>query len=177
MEEIWKDIKGYEGCYQISNLGRVKSLARVQHKWNKDFISKERMLRGNINTNGYPYVVLRKNGEYGVFRIHRLVAEAFIPNPNNFPQVNHKDEDKTNNRVDNLEWCDGKYNCCYGTRGDRIRKKLEKPVAQYSKSGILLQVYQSQRQAARAIGVPPNGISLCVCGKIQAYKGFIWKNK
>ena len=104
MGEIWKDIEGYEGLYQVSNLGRVKSL-----KYNK-----ERILKIANGTDGYKIVGLTYNSKRKTFKVHRLVAQAFIPNPNEYPQVNHKDEDKGNNKVDNLEWCDNKYNCNYG---------------------------------------------------------------
>ena len=110
-KEIWKEIKGYEGRYQISSLGRVKSL-----NYNKT--GKEDILSpGNIR--GYLHVRLSKEGKSKPFQVHRLVALHFIPNPNNYPEVNHKDENKQNNTVDNLEWCDRKYNCNYGTRTQR----------------------------------------------------------
>ena len=105
--ENWKDIEGYEGLYQVSNLGRVKSL-NYHRSW------KEQCLKpGKVC--GYLYVILSKDGEvYGKY-VHILVAEAFIPNPFNLPYVNHKDEVKTNNCVSNLEWCTAKYNTNYGT--------------------------------------------------------------
>ena len=121
-QEIWKPIKGYEGLYEVSNLGRVRSLTRV-------FVSK----RGWINTwrgrtliplmkKGYCHIGLSKSNKVRHYRINRLVAEAFIPNPDNLPQVNHKDENPQNNRVDNLEWCSAKYNTNYGTA--LIRKAI-----------------------------------------------------
>ena len=110
MEEIWADIEGYEGLYQISNLGRVWS------------IRKEIYMKGGLVSDYYG-VSLTKDGHYDTFSIHRLVAKAFIPNPLNLPQVNHKDEDKFNNRVDNLEWCDAKYNSNYGLRNSKIGDK------------------------------------------------------
>ena len=107
--EIWKDCKGYEGKYQVSNFGRV---------WNAN---NQRYLKPWISKGGYYLVnLISKNGKIKHESIHRLVAIAFIDNPCNYPQVNHKDEDKTNNRVDNLEWCDSKYNNNYGTRNERI---------------------------------------------------------
>lgn len=106
MEEIWKDIKDYEGLYQVSNLGRVKSLSNIKSK-------REKLLKLTLRTNGYYMVILYKNTKRAAKNVHRLVAETFIPNPDNLPQVNHKDEDKTNNCVGNLEWCDSKYNINY----------------------------------------------------------------
>ena len=112
MKEEWKDIKGYEGKYQVSNLGRVYS-----------FYKKDCLKPGN--SNGYFYIDLCKNGVSKSFRLHRLVALHFIPNPNNYKEVNHKDEDKTNNKVENLEWCTREYNLNYGTRNKRQSEKLK----------------------------------------------------
>ena len=111
MEE-WKDIKGYEGIYQISNKGRVKSL-----KFNK-----ENILIPVKQNRGYLFVNLCKNGKVKKYLIHRLVAEAFLPNPDNSPQVNHKDENKLNNNVENLEWCSNEYNINYGSRNEKASK-------------------------------------------------------
>lgn len=112
MKEIWKDIKGYEGLYKVSNLGKVYSIAY------KKCLSPR-------SDRGYLCILLHKSGNKKYFLIHRLVAEAFIPNPNNYPQVNHKDEDKQNNHVSNLEWCTRKYNMNYGTRNKRARNSLK----------------------------------------------------
>ena len=117
MEEIWKPIKNYENEYQVSNLGRIKSLERYD-KFNRHII--EKILIPRIHTGGYLRVGLNKKDFY----IHRLVAEAFIPNPNDYPQVNHKDENSTNNNVSNLEWCTQKYNVNYGTLKERQRKRM-----------------------------------------------------
>lgn len=134
-QETWKDIENYEGLYQVSNLGRVKSLKRYINcdakitsghganrtgYWRQDTILKE------VNRSGYKYVMLCRDKHHKSYAIHRLVAQAFIPNPNNLPQVNHKDEDKSNNVVDNLEWCTDLYNKQYGTRIDRQRQSLIK---------------------------------------------------
>lgn len=120
MQEVWKDIIGYEGLYQISNLGRVKSLERVTISKNgKRYTCQELCLRfGNIK--GYKFVVLRKGCKSYQVLVHRLVAQAFIPNPDSLPEVNHKDENKSNNHVDNLEWCTHKYNSNYGTAKMRM---------------------------------------------------------
>ena len=120
MQELWKDIIGYEGLYQVSNLGRVKSLERVTISKNgKRYTCQELCLRfGNIK--GYKFVVLRKNCKSRQVLVHRLVAQAFIPNLDNLPEVNHKDENPANNCVDNLEWCTHKYNSNYGTAKIRM---------------------------------------------------------
>ena len=104
MMEEWRAVPGYEGLYEVSNTGNIKSLI------------KNKIIKYFINKKGYRLVSLSKNGIIKKFSVHRLVAQAFIPNPDNLPQVNHKDEDKTNNNVDNLEWCDAKYNTNYGHR-------------------------------------------------------------
>ena len=114
MKEIFKDIEEYEGLYQISNLGRVKSLK----------YGKERILKPAKDKKGYLYVCLYKQGKMKIYRVHRLVAQAFIPNPNNLPQVNHKDEDKTNNASSNLEFCDAKYNNNYGNHNKKMGEKI-----------------------------------------------------
>ena len=118
IEEIWKPIEGYEGLYEVSNTGRVRSLDKYD--------SMNRFLRGRIlrlftDGLGYLRAQLYSNSKRKSFLVHRLVAQAFIPNPDNLPQVNHRDENPSNDNVDNLEWCDGKYNVNYGTRIDRIR--------------------------------------------------------
>ncbi len=128
MNEIWKDIQGYEGIYQISNLGRVKSLPRVieydKPNWSKIQHMKisipEKILKTKKRKDGYLEICLTCFGKQKYFCIHRLVAQAFLSNPDNLPQVNHKDENKINNQVDNLEWCSANYNCNYGNRNKRI---------------------------------------------------------
>lgn len=125
MEEIWKDICEYKGIYQVSNCGRVKRLAyeikNPAPRANGSVLKfKEHLLTPRKITHGYLSIMLYKKGKPKNYKIHRLVAQAFIPNPDNLPEVNHKDEDKTNNCVDNLEWCTHKYNSNYGTRPKRI---------------------------------------------------------
>ena len=120
IEEIWRPVVGYEGLYEVSSYGRVKSLEKSYIRKNGVINHKsERILIPGKDKGGYLQVSLYCNGERHMKKIHRLVAQAFIPNQDNLPQVNHKDEDKTNNRVDNLEWCDGKYNINYGSCIDR----------------------------------------------------------
>ena len=119
-QEIWKPIiiekngilYDYTGLYEVSNMGRVRSL-------NYRRTGKEKIIKTGRNTSGYLYVGLSYDGKREIFTIHRLVANAFVPNPNNFTEVNHRDECKNNNYVDNLEWCDRKYNMNYGTRNER----------------------------------------------------------
>lgn len=173
MEEIWKDIEGFDNLYQVSNFGNVRSL---RHK--KLFIMKPQQDRY-----GYLDVGLRICNKQKWFTIHRLVAEAFIENPNNLPQVNHKDEDKTNNLVTNLEWCDAKYNNNYGTVIDRISKALtnrkdqSKPVLQYDKNGNFIKEYPSIMDAERKTGIRHNIICRVCKGKQRTSGGYIWKYK
>ena len=109
MMEEWRAVPGYEGLYEVSNIGNVRNVRR------------NTLLRLQKTKYGYIQVWLYKNGISTGLKVHRLVAQAFLPNPDNLPMINHKDEDKTNNRVENLEWCDAKYNNTYGTRQDKVR--------------------------------------------------------
>lgn len=114
MEE-WKDIQGYEGLYQVSNYGRVKSLGNEKKR-------NDKILKAQTKKNMYKQIGLHKDGIEKKYLIHRLVAQAFIPNPNNYKEVNHKDENPSNNNVFNIEWCSSSYNANYGTRKERIGK-------------------------------------------------------
>lgn len=173
MEEIWKDITGYEGLYQVSSSGRIKSLN----------YGKERILKP-YDLKGYKRIGLFRNGKRKHILIHRLVAGTFIPNPDNLPQINHKDENTSNNRVENLEWCDAKYNNNYGTHCSKLSNImsgreptwLTKTVLQYTKDGIFVKEYKSTRECGRN-GFDQSAVSACCLGKIQKYKNFIWKFK
>ena len=166
MIELWKDIEGYEGLYQVSNLGRVYS------KKTNRFLT---MKKGN---HGYERVALFKDGKQKFYLKHRLVAQAFIPNPDNLPEVNHKDEDKSNNCVSNLEWCDGKYNCNYGNRnknGSNNRLGINhKPIPVICLE--TKEIFNSMSQASKIFYKVnnSNGISRCINKKNKAYKGFHW---
>ena len=122
-EEIWRPVVGYEGLYEVSSYGRARSLDRyVRCDYEKYRLHKGKVLSPGKDKDGYLSVVLSCNGKHKKITIHRLVAQAFIPNPDDLPIINHRDEDKRNNRVDNLEFCDHKYNMNYGTRNTRIRE-------------------------------------------------------
>ena len=121
MVEIWKDVPGYEGIYIVSSFGKVKSLKRTRKgSYGSIRVVDERVLEHKIDKDGYHIVTLSKEGKTKCIGVHRLVARVFIPNPDGLPQVNHRDENKSNNSVDNLEWCDVKYNTNYGTRIERM---------------------------------------------------------
>jgi hypothetical protein len=176
MEE-WKDIKDYEGLYQVSSEGRVKSLKRYH-------VKNDRILKTTTDKDGYSIVNFRKNGVMYTNKVHRLVAEAFIPNPENKPIINHKDEKKTNNVVENLEWCDYEFNNNYGTRNNNFKKE----VYQYSLDGELLGKYISSIEASKAVNGNPSNIANCCRGfifdkkrgkphKCITYKGYKWSYK
>lgn len=172
--EIWKPIPNYEGIYQISNLGNVQSLDRyeVQSNGIKRF-RKGRILKISIDKYGYNRVELNKNSNPKLYLVHRLVAETFIPNPNRYPEVNHKDEVKTNNKVDNLEWCTNKYNNTFGTRAKRIANKLSKKVYQYDLNLNFLKEWPSTKECDK-YGFCSKHISACCIGKRKTHKGSIW---
>ena len=122
MIEEWRPIVGYEGLYEVSSYGRVRSLDMyVKARYGNYRLHKGKVLSPGIRPDGYLFVNLTYNGKHKTITVHRLVAQAFLPNPDNLSEVNHKDEDKSNNRVENLEWCDRKYNLNYGSRKDKVR--------------------------------------------------------
>ena len=170
-KEIWKDIEGYEG-YQVSNLGRVKSPDIYIMVNNKYKLYKN----GNILTpykhkkTGYMSITI---GKHSTIMVHRLVAKAFISNFNNYPCINHKDENKQNNHVDNLEWCTHKYNNNYGNN----TKKLCKPVLQYDLNGNFIKEYYGANEASRQTGINCTNICKCCRGERKKTKGFIFKYK
>ncbi len=163
--EIWLPIKGYEGLYEVSSFGRVRSL-------NYHLTGQTKVLSTGDNGNGYLQVDLCKNGKRKKYSVHRLVAEAFIPNWFDDPEVNHRDENPKNNHVSNLEWCDRKYNDNYGTRNER----MSKPVFQLTKTGELVREWSSIQEAGRN-GFNNGNIVSCCRGKLKSYKGFIWRYK
>ena len=177
-KELWRDIKDYEDLYQGSNLGRVRSLDRwVKSKNGSIRICRGRILKPYTNKDGYLCVVLSKNNKQKTFRVNRLVAEAFLDNPNNLPQVNHKDENKQNNNVENLEFCDCKYNINFGTAIARRSKTISKAVVQYTLDGTFVREWPSAMDAEREGGFRSECICMCCKGKIKTHKGFIFLYK
>lgn len=170
MSEIWREIEGYEGLYQVSNEGRVRSLGN-------DKTRKTKFLKPYDNGWGYLFVVLYKDGKMKKFFIHRLVAQAFLPNIFNLNEVNHINEDKTNNCVDNLEWCSHKYNTNYGTRNERVSEKLSKPLFQFTKTGEFIRDWSSVIEVERVLGYRRGSISSCCSGRYKSAYGYIWKYK
>lgn len=177
MEEIWKDIKGYEGLYQVSNLGRVKSLERLAKSNNNNYrIVKEKFLKKYEDKDGYIKVSLNKNAKSKAYAVHRLIAESFISNPNNYPCINHKDENKQNNNLENLEWCTVKYNNSYGTRLQKIKQKKQIPIEQYDLNGNLIKKWNSAKEVYDKLGYNFSMIRKCCNNKIDKAYNYIWKN-
>lgn len=177
MTEIWKDIRGFEGMYQVSNLGNIKSLSRKARISN----GKYRTVGGQIITpmmcsGGYLEVNLYSHGKRFVRLLHRVVAEAFIPNPHGYPQINHKDENITNCAADNLEWCTAKYNANYGTRNSRMMENREfRPVDQYDKYGNFIKHYDKIADAESETGASTTAIIRVCKGKQHTSLGYVWK--
>lgn len=175
--EIWKEIKGYEGIYEISSYGNIRSIDRyIYYKNGRKQFYKGCLLSPVIGKRGYVIANLNKNNKGNKVPIHRLVAKAFIPNPNNLSEVNHKDEDKTNNKVENLEWCDRKYNMNYGTLLERAVANKSKGVCQYDLQGNLIKEWSSATEAGRN-GYSRSVISDCIRGKCKTHKGYVWRYK
>lgn len=173
MKEEWRDIKGYEGLYQVSNLGRVKSLPRKVCFGVGYRIVDEKILKQYIQNNGYVWVGLHKNNKQKRMLVHRLVAIAFIPNPDNLPEVNHKSEIKTQNNVENLEWCSRQYNESFGTKKQREILKKSIPVAAY-KDGIEIMRFSSSMEAQRN-GFNQQCVRYCCRGIYKTYRGYEWR--
>lgn len=163
MIEVWSDVLGYEGLYEVSDQGRVRRNGKI--------------LKPRKNLGGYLLVSLSKNGIVKTAKIHRLVASAFIPNPQNLPEVNHKDENKTNNCLDNLEWCTCEYNQNYGTRNERISEKMSRPVLQYDLLGNFIKEWPSAAKVEEELGIDHSHISRCCSGSRHTAGGFVWRYK
>ena len=177
MEEIWKSINETNGYYEISNLGNVRTIDRYARVCGGG----KRLVNGKpikpmICSNGYLELQASVEGKRRIFMIHRLVAQYFIPNPNNLPEVNHKDENPQNNCADNLEWCTPKYNCNYGTRNQRCWDKvIKKPVKQLSLDGKIIKQYISATEAQKCTGVDRTQISRVCKGKNITAGGYKWE--
>ena len=162
-EEIWKDIPGYEGLYQVSNQGNVISLHSGSKKILSPFVRK----------NGYTFASITKDKKKKTFSVHRLVALAFLPNPKNYPVVNHKDENPKNNNVDNLEWCTQKYNCNYGNGKWKCAEAHYKACACYQ-NGKLIKKYKSIKETEKD-GFIPHAVCYVCKGNRPKHYGYEWR--
>ena len=178
IEEAWKDILGYERLYQVSNLGRVKSLDRIVQTNNRfsdmNSLKRGKFLKPKIKENGYCLVVLSKDGKRKNLLVHRLVAEAFIPNPENKPQVNHKNGIKTDNRIENLEWNSVSENQKHAIK-NKLYKHYTKEVDQYDLQGNYIRTWDSVKSIEKEMSISPSTIWRCCTNRYKKGNGFIWK--
>lgn len=167
--EMWRDVVGYEGLYEVSNAGSIRNA--LTKKIRKQFINKD----------GYEKVQLRKNGVPKNHFVHRLVALSFVCNPDNLTEINHKDENKLNNNADNLEWCTRSYNVNYGLRIEKFRLSMKnnpsvsKQTKAYNENGLELFSFPSANEASRVTGIPATTIRSCAIGKLKKAGGLVWR--
>lgn len=174
--EIWKPVNGYEGLYEVSNSGKVRSLRF------RNIEGRAGILREITLPSGYKYVNLHKDGVAKHHYLHRLVATAFIPNPNGLPEVNHRNENPGDNTLNNLEWCSSQYNKNYGNRAIKMAEtKKDRFTGENAvrRSPVVCEetgvIYPTMRKAAQAVGVTYTKISLCCTGKRKTAGGYHWK--
>ena len=172
LNEEFRDIPDYERLYQVSNYGRIKSLER--HQYFRRHINNH-IVKLNKTTNGYLSVCLCKNKKTKKFKVHRLVALAFITNSKNLLEINHKNEDKLDNRVENLEWCSRNYNINYGLRNLKHKNKMAKKVNQYDKEGNYIKTWDCIIDVERETNIKNTNIVACCKGKYKTAGGYIWK--
>ena len=182
MNEIWRDIQGYEGIYMVSNQGNVLSV-----NFGSMHSGKPKVMKLSKSSSGYLHVQLYKNGVAKTLLVHTLVANAFIPNPDCLPEVNHKDGDKTNNTVSNLEWVTKSQNTIHAIKNNfrpvnhSLGKKgkdckTSKPVEQYNLDGSFIRLWDSREDAAASLGVRRSSICDCANGRKKTCCGYVWKN-
>jgi NUMOD4 motif./HNH endonuclease. len=182
MEEIWKPIKGYEGIYEVSSYGRVRSSERTAERLDRYGNISKYEVKGRIisqwkRKDGYMSVTLRSMKTQSTLLVHRLVIETFVPNPDNLQLVNHKDENKSNNNVENLEWCTPSYNNTYNNIHMKKNMPFKKRVRQMTFDGEVIAEYESAADAARQTGLSNGGISSSCNGKkgFERYHGYNWE--
>lgn len=181
-KEEWKPIEGYEGWYEVSSFGRVRSLdrmrtANIPNRGVHTFMKKGICKKQHYHRDGYPMITLCKNGERKTFLVHRLVACAFVPNPNNLYEVNHIDEIKTNNHASNLEWVTRMQNVHHGTGIERMKERTKnhlRPVVQMTMDGSYIKQWRCIIDASKALHIPYPGIVNACRGKYKSSHGYIW---
>lgn len=161
----WRDINGTNGLYQVSNNGDVRRIYKTKP---------HRVLKKIIDKDGYYQVNLSVNNKRRTARVHRLVAEAFIENPNGYPVINHKDENKINNYFENLEWCTVAHNTNYMNMPYRRAKPLRRPIAQFDLNGKYIRTWESRAEIERKLNVSGGNITTCCQGKQKTAYGFLW---
>lgn len=169
MEEIWKDIPNYEKYYKISNYGVIVSIPR------NGTIMQEKVLKQYKDKYGYLKVILQKNGIKKNKYIHQLVAQTFLDNPNNCLYVNHKDENKSNNNVENLEWCTQKFNMNYGTRNNRISKNERIKINQYDLNNNFIKTWNGFVEIKETLNIDISGIIRCCRNQYKTSNGYMWR--
>lgn len=178
MEEIWKNIEGYEGLYQVSNLGNIKSLKKHRYNGINYYIQNEKLLKLQNDKNGYKVINLYKNKHIKNFKVHRLVAQAFIPNIEKKSEINHIDGNKQNNRIDNLEWCTETENMKHAFSNNLIKQHNNTVIDQYSLDGLFLHRWNSISEAIKALHLKESAssnISACCQHKKPTAFGYIWE--
>lgn len=190
MQEIWKDINDYEGSYQVSNYGNIRSLTRKVNKWDGEKTIKGQLIKQELNNSGYYKVSLYKSQKYKHFYIHRLIATHFISNPENKPCVNHINGIKADNMAENLEWCTRSENSKHAFKLGLLKCHLpsmkgvhgynhqsSKPVLQYDLNGNFIREFPNAMEIKRELGFSNSYISSCCNERYKKAYGFIWKFK
>lgn len=184
MTEEWRDVVGYEGLYKVSNKGNVKIVDRYdvrKDRWgnNIKYHVKSKIKKTCLNNKGYCMISLTKNNKTKTFLVHRLVAQMFVDNPNNYTEVNHIDENKENNECNNLQWCDRKYNNNYGKQDKECRRVTSKwrmkKVKQFDLNGNLINTFDGIRIAEEKTNIDNRNIIKCCKNKVKTSGGYVWK--
>lgn len=177
VKEIWKDVKDFEKLYQVSNFGNIRSLNKLDTLGRK---VTGKLMKPIRRKDGYFDITLRKNNIQKHYLLHRLIAITFIENKNNYKEINHKDENKTNNNINNLEWCNRSYNINYGKANDKRRNKLinnkrSKKVLQFNLNNELINTFNSLNEVKRQLNYSISGISQCCNGERKTSHNYIWR--
>lgn len=174
-EEVWKPIKHFESLYEVSNFGRIRSLTRKVKHGNSHITIYGKMMKQVPNEKGYLMVRLSKNGKGKIFKVHRLVAQAFLNNPHGYQEINHLNEIRDDNHVSNLEWCSHSHNLNYGHRTQKFIQAVSTPIIQLSSDSHRIAAYSSANQASKITGISQGNISAVVRGKRNYAGGYKWQ--